>query len=750
MQLDYIMVKQRYRNSVKNANAFPGADANSDHNLVVMRAKLKLKHLRKPTVRKRWNLEELKGTAREKLSEGVISRLHNAQSMEGNINEQWKILKTAITESAEENIGREKRRKAKKAWVTETMLQKMDERRNWKKVNTEEGRRRYRELNNELRRETDRAREKYWIEQCNEIEDLERAGQMDKMYRKVKELTWKNKGQMTKTIMSKQGTMLTKPDEIKQRWKEYIEELYNKEEKPEEIEMEEEAEVEKDKIGPDILTSEIVRAIQDLKTGKAEGEDGIPAELLKALQGKGEHHLIKLCKDMYNTGTWPEDFLHSNIVTLQKKPNAQRCEDHRTISLISHASKILLRVINNRLTARLEEYIGWDQFGFRKRMGTREAVAIMRTISERNIEHCQDVYICFVDYEKAFDRVDWTKLMKILKDLGADWRERRLIRALYMGQTATVRTVEGPAGPCTIGRGVRQGCLLSPLLFNIFAETMMKEAMEGTEEGVKMGGHRIQAIRFADDQAMTANTKEGLQNIITKLNEVVEQYGMRINKTKTKVMKIGKGEFEQLQIKIDGTTLEQVHQFRYLGCLLTEDGRCEKEVRTRIAMAKDAFTKHQKLLTGNTNRNLKKRLINTLVWSVLLYGSETWTLKKDDIKRLESCEMWIWRRMEKISWREHVRNEEVLRRVGEERSLRNTIWKRKARWIGHVMRQKEGMLRTVIEGRAEGKRSRGRLRMSMLDDIKQGRDYHVIKNEAFDRKRWRTTVLAGPALGQTT
>ena len=112
--------------------------------------------------------------------------------------------------------------------------------------------------------------------------------------------------------------------------------------------------------------------------------------------------------------------------------------------------------------------------------------------------------------------------------------------------------------------------------------------------------------------------------------------------------------------------------------------------------------------------------------------------------------MWIWRRMEKISWREHVRNEEVLRRVGEERSLRNTIWKRKARWIGHVMRQKEGMLRTVIEGRAEGKRSRGRLRMSMLDDIKQGRDYHVIKNEAFDRKRWRTTVLEGPALGQTT
>ena len=93
-----------------------------------------------------------------------------------------------------------------------------------------------------------------------------------------------------------------------------------------------------------------------------------------------------------------------------------------------------------------------------------------------------------------------------------------------MGQTATVRTDHGTAGPCTIGRGVRQGCLLSPLLFNIYAEAMMKESMEEVQEGVKIGGHLIQAVRFADDQAMTASTAEGLQSIMTRLNEVVERY----------------------------------------------------------------------------------------------------------------------------------------------------------------------------------------------------------------------------------
>ena len=155
------------------------------------------------------------------------------------------------------------------------------------------------------------------------------------------------------------------------------------------------------------------------------------------------------------------------------------------------------------------------------------------------------------------------------------------------------------------------------------------------------------------------------------------------------------------------------------------------------------------LLTKSLNQTLKKRLAKSLVWSVLLYGSEAWTLKKDDIRRLESFEMWVWRRMEKISWTERVRNEEVLRRVGEERTLINTIWRRKARWTGHVIRS-EGLLRTVIEGRAEGKRPRGRKRMMMLDDIKQGQTYHAMKRAALNREGWRRLTHAGPASGQNT
>ena len=102
------------------------------------------------------------------------------------------------------------------------------------------------------------------------------------------------------------------------------------------------------------------------------------------------------------------------------------------ISLISNAAKILLRIINNRLRRAADAFIGLDQFGFRRGMGTREAIAVMRTIGERSFEHDQPVYACFVDYEKAFDRVDWPKLMSILKSLGIDWRDRPQISALYI------------------------------------------------------------------------------------------------------------------------------------------------------------------------------------------------------------------------------------------------------------------------------------------------------------------------------
>ena len=490
-----------------------------------------------------------------------------------------------------------------------------------------------------------------------------------------------------------------------------------------------------DQKGPDILRDEIYAAIKCIKSGKAAGVDDIPAEFLKILEGEALNKLEELCREIYNTGIWPDDFTKSVMIPIPKKSNAMDCADYRTISLISHASKILLKILNNRIQSKADLMLGKTQFGFRKGCGTREAIGVMRTICERSLEHGNEVFICFVDFEKAFDRIDWVKMLDILKEIGVDWRDRRLIMNLYLNQKAIVRIQQEYSDEGEIGRGVRQGCSLSPLLFNIYAEAMMVEAMEGIEEGIKVGGKLIKDVRFADDQGMIAKSEAGLQKIMDGLNSTSLEYGMKINIKKTKVMKVSKVGGE-VNITINGTKIEQVKSFKYLGHTMTDDGRCENEINSRIAQAKEAFGDRKELLTKSLEKSTKVKIVKTLVWTKLLYGSETWTLKKEDIRKLEALEMWLWRRMEKISWKDRISNEVVLRRVGVERELITMLRSRKKSWIGHVLRG-DGLLKEVIEGRMEGSKPRGRPRLGMLDDLITA-SYVDMKRKAEDREGWKS------------
>ena len=132
--------------------------------------------------------------------------------------------------------------------------------------------------------------------------------------------------------------------------------------------------------------------------------------------------------------------------------------------------------------------------------------------------------------------------------------------------------------------------------------------------------------------------------------------------------------------------------------MLTEDGKCTCEIKSMITIAKAAFNKKKNLLTSKLDLNLRKRLVICYVWSIALYGAETWTLRATDQKHLKSFEMWCWRRMEKISWIDHVRNEELLLTVNEQRNIVHEVIKRKANWNGHIL-LRNCLLKQVIEGK---------------------------------------------------
>jgi len=184
----------------------------------------------------------------------------------------------------------------------------------------------------------------------------------------------------------------------------------------------------------------------------------------------------------------------------------------------------------------------------------------------------------------------------------------------------------------------------------------------------KIGGQIIHTVKYADDLVVLAKEEKMLQDMIDKLIEIGRCYGMETNVEKTKVMRISRQSFS-VKIMVDQKQLENVKSFKYLGSILTNDGRCTCEIKCRIAMAKVAFNKKRTLFTSTLDLELRKKLVKCYVWSISLYGAEIWTLRAVEQKHLESFEMWCWRRMEKISWTDHVRKEDVLLRIKEQRNI---------------------------------------------------------------------------------
>jgi hypothetical protein len=148
---------------------------------------------------------------------------------------------------------------------------------------------------------------------------------------------------------------------------------------------------------------------------------------------------------------------------------------------------------------------------------------MLRIISERTLEIDEELSVCFIEWQKSFDRVNWTKLMQILKENGIDWRERRLISNLHMAESVKVRLNRGKTRSVKIGRRVRLGCYLSPILFNLYSECLTKEALEGFGD-FKTGGQIIHTVKYADDLVLLAKEEKVLQDMIDKLTEIGRCY----------------------------------------------------------------------------------------------------------------------------------------------------------------------------------------------------------------------------------
>ena len=198
-----------------------------------------------------------------------------------------------------------------------------------------------------------------------------------------------------------------------------------------------------------------------------------------------------------------------------------------------------------------------------------------------------------------------------------------------------------------------------------------------------------------------------------------------------------------MNINIGGEVIKQVESFRYLGSLIDESGKCNADIKSRIAMGKAQFGQLRRILTClNLNKGLRMRILKTYIWPVILYGCESWTMNKEIRKILEAAEMWFVRRMMRVPWVARRTNEEVLRMAGVDRELLSTVYSRQLGFLGHILRG-DGLERDCLLGMIDGTRARGRQRTKFLDGIKSvvgcRKVQDVVRMEE-NRGEWRSIV----------
>jgi len=572
------------------------------------------------------------------------------------------------------------------------------------------------------------------------------------------------------------GTLLTDKVHILERWTAHFSQLLNR---PSAVDVQALNDMPQRPLIPTLDESptreETVKAISQLQTGKAPGPDGIPPEIYKAGGEAIIDRLTSLFQAFRERGELPQNLKDANIIHLYKnKGEKAACDNHRGISLLSIAGKILARILLNRITDHLvESVVSESQCGFRQNRGTVDMVFAIRQLQEKCIEQRQDLYLLFIDLTKAFDTVSRPGLWSILSKLGCPPKFVRVVRSFHDGMMARVIENGDVSEPFPVTNGVKQGCVLAPTLFSLLFAEMLSAALSQTSAGIKIRYRtdgrffdlrRLKAntkvrealvrdFLFADDCALAAHSEEDLQRLADCFSTASKAFGLTISIKKTEVLyQAAPGTSKpEPNIRIDGAPLKNVEDFIYLGSCLSSSGSLDKEISCRLAKASSSFGRLWTRVwrERGITRKTKVAVYRAVVLTSLLYGCETWTCYRRHIKKLDQFHLRCLRRLLDVRWEDRVTNQEVLRRAALP-GMEALIMRSQLRWSGHVMRMEDSRLpkQLFCSEIARGTRKQGGQIKRYKDSLKQSMracNIPVTGWEALaaNRTAWRQRTVAG-------
>lgn len=788
--LDYIIVRRADLRDVHVTRAMRGAECWTDHRMIMATLKLRIRpasRLRKPTKRRlhcaRLEEVEICNTLRCSLA-NQLENIDSLLGMEGTTTDKWSTLSSSLHEAAAQSIGYS--RKRHQDWFDENSTHITNLLDNMHKahkalLNNPSSialKHQWQDQRREVQRTLRQIQNQWWVSKAQEIQSHADRYDMHNFYDAIKSIH----GPRTHTVCplrtADESSLIKDQSLIVQRWGEHFEALLNQ---PASVDL---SVLEELPSRPTIQSldtppsfNEVHAAIRALKNNKSPGPDSIPAEILKKggyLCLRAIHNFISL---VWREECIPQQWKDANIITIFKnKGDRSICGNSRGIALLSVAGKILSKIMLHRLINSItEDLLPESQCGFRKSRSTVDMIFTSRQLQEKCREQKQDLFMAFVDLSKAFDTVHRDLLWRVLLHYGCPRKFVNILRQFHDGMTAKVTIGGLESAPFGVGTGVRQGCVLAPVLFNIFllcVTTLLHKEIE-EESGVtldyrldgslfnirrlqattKLQSVRILELQYADDCALVAHTPEALQATLTAAERAYSRMGLSVNVSKTEVLCQWSSKPPQTPpaFLVAESPLTIVPHFKYLGSILSEDCSVDKDIENRIKQASSSFGRLRKRVFCNSNLHLHTKITvyRAICISTLLYGCEAWTIYARHLKVLEAFHIKCLQRILKVTWRDCLSHTEVLERTNC-RSIEATIMHHQLRWLGHVIRMPASRLpRRILYGQLHlGQRSAGGPKKRLKDQLKTtlkkcGIKPPSLEDAAVDRSSWRGLCQKG-------
>ena len=479
-----------------------------------------------------------------------------------------------------------------------------------------------------------------------------------------------------------------------------------------------------------------------IKEGKAPGPDGIPPEVWKRCD---LDDIILGYANKLLEGEKPDQWSESDLITLPKDGDLSCTDNYRGIALSAIAAKITNKLILNRIRPQIDKHLRPSQNGFRPGRSTTAHILALRRLIEGVKKNNLKAAIIFVDFRKAFDSIHRGRMMKILKAYDVPEKLLCAINLMYQNTRAKVLTPDGETEQFEILAGVLQGDTLAPFLFAIVLDYAMRKALEGREEelGFQLEKRRsrrhppviITDTDFADDIALVTEEIEQAQEMLSRVEAETSQIGLHLNEKTTEMMIFNHDDGSMPIKSKNGKVIKTVDNFKYLGGWMISS---ERDFEVRKALAWAACHKLSKIWNSNIKRKIKERLFLSTVESILLYGSETWTMTKNMQKRLDWCYTRMLRMAYNVSWKDKLTNEQLYDGLPK---VSSKVASRRLKLAGHCVRHpEEEASKLVLWEPSRGKKNVGRSAVSFIDTLRQDTGMNStqeLRTAMMDRSGWK-------------